>query len=85
MLNLIGWIGAICLAVSGIPQAYLSWKQGHSKGISSGLLWLWMIGITFTLVYVLFNLGFVAVLVLNYTLNIIFVGIIIKYKYWPRI
>lgn len=81
-----GWIGALCLACCAVPQAIMSVKQGHSNGISKGLLWLWSLGELFTLIYLLaqpfeqWNWP----LVMNYSANIIFIGIVIWYKVFPR-
>ena len=81
MIDNIGLIGALLLAVCAVPEAYSSWKKGKSD-ISSGFLWIWLLGEIFTLIYVIpkFDLP----LILNYSINIIFIGIIFKYKYYPR-
>lgn len=81
-MEVIGWLGAVCFALCGAPQAWLSWKQGHSEGISWGLLGLWFIGEVCTLVYVIPK-GHLPLL-FNYLGNLIFVSLIIRYKIWPR-
>lgn len=80
-LEIIGWLGSICFAVCGAPQAYKSWKDKHSNGITWGLLLLWILGEICTLIYVIPK-GH-APLILNYLGNIGFVSIVIYYKICP--
>lgn len=85
MINLhetIGWIGSIGFGLSGAPQAYQSWKDKHSNGITWGLVYLWMIGEWFSLAYVLPDRLWP--LVFNYVGNIILVAIITYYKMYPK-
>ena len=82
MTEIFGWIGAVCFAICGIPQAYKSYKDGHSRGISNGLLTLWMIGEISMVIYILPKGD--APLLLNYFGNILSVGTIIYYKVKPR-
>jgi len=81
-MELLGWIGSLAFAICGLPQAILSYKQGHSAGISWGFISLWAIGEVLTLIYV-FDKGHPP-LIFNYVGNLIFVGIILRYKIWPR-
>ena len=82
MIELIGWISAIFLAICGIPQAYSSWKHGHSIGISKLFLWFWFGGEVTGLVYVIYQGN--PPLIANYGLNTIFVGIILFFSCFPR-
>lgn len=82
MIDTIGIIGSACLAICAVPEAYNSWKRGRSD-ISSGFLFLWGFGEICTLIYVLPKLDLP--LILNYGINIIFIGIIFRYRYFPRI
>ena len=77
-MELIGWIGSVLLACCGAPQAWMSYKQKHSRGISWGFLSLWMGGEILTLIYITPTL--LLPLVLNYTFNILILTIIIYYK-----
>lgn len=81
-MEVFGWISAVAFAVCGIPQAIRSYRDGHSYGVSHGLLILWMIGELTGLVYAAY-LGAVPLLV-NYLFNGLFVGIICRYKYYAR-
>lgn len=81
-LETIGWIGSIAFAFCTLPQAFLSYKQGHSKGISNGLLILWSIGEFCTLAYVLPKHDWP--LIFNYCCNLLFMSIIVYFKVRPR-
>lgn len=82
MIDIAGWIGSILLAVCAVPQAWLSWRQGHSNGLSALLLLLWGVGEAFTLVYTVAQADYP--LVVNYTCNLILIAVIARYKVWPR-
>lgn len=84
MVNLIGTIGVVLLALCALPQALKSIKQGHSQGITPFLLWPWLFGELFTFIYLIFQFPIDIILISNYAANIIFVGIITYYKYFPR-
>jgi len=75
---MIGYIGAICLAVCGAPQAYKSYKDKHSDGISTGFLVLWTVGEVLTFLYILPKMDIP--LLLNYVSNILFLSVIWRYK-----
>lgn len=82
MLELIGWIGSIAFAICALPQAYQSYKDGHSNGVTWGLIVLWWIGEWCSLIYVIPMMKWP--LIANYVGNIVFVGIITYYKIWKR-
>lgn len=82
MLELIGWIGGICFALCAIPQAYKSWKDGHSEGITWGLLILWIVGEVFSLVYVWPTQKWP--LIVNYASALLWTSIITWYKIFSR-
>lgn len=82
--SFLGFIGSICLAVSAAPQAFKSWKEGHSKGLADLTLWLWFIGEVLMFLYVLINFIDDYPLVLNYGANLIIMSVILKYKYFER-
>lgn len=57
-------------------------RDGHSRGVSWAFVGLWFTGEVLTLVYVLPK-GHLP-LIFNYLGNIMFAGIIIWYKVFPR-
>lgn len=77
-LETIGLIGGICLAICGLPQAIQSIRDGHSDGINIFFLLLWTLGEIFTIIYVIPMMSIP--LLINYGANLIFLGIIWKYK-----
>lgn len=77
-METIGWIGSIAFALCALPQAIKSYKDGHSDGISWGLIILWTIGEWASLIYVL-PMGHWP-LITNYVGNILFVSVITYYK-----
>jgi uncharacterized protein with PQ loop repeat len=81
-MDILGWIGSVLLAFCALPQAIESWRTGSSQGVAWGLLIMWGLGELFMILHV-WPLGDVPLL-LNYSANIILVGIIAFYKIFPR-
>ena len=44
MSNVLGWIGSICFALCGLPQAIKCVRQGNTQGLSTLFLTLWSVG-----------------------------------------
>lgn len=84
MLKLIGLIGATAFALSGVPQAIRSFREGHSDGMSHGTIILWLSGEGAMLVYALGKYTSDYILICNYLANFLVVGVIAWYKYLPR-
>ena len=82
MIHVIGYIGSLAYALCGLPQAILSIKNGHSKGISRGYAMLSLIGSILSLVYAFPRGDYV--LLLNFGVNIIVWSVILKYSYFER-
>ena len=80
-MEILGWVGGLCLAVCAFPQAIKVFKEKNADGTSHVMLWLWMIGELFTLLYVIFE-KFSYPLLINYSLNIVFIVVIFYYKYF---
>lgn len=83
IFEILGWLGSICLAICGIPQAWQSYKEKHSEGISWGFILLWTFGEIFALAYVYDKLDLP--LLLNYATNILILAVILYYKLKPGI
>lgn len=79
---LIGWIGGILLALSSIPQAIRTVRDGNADGLSGFFIASWLIGEVLSLVYIgpTFNWPLIA----NYGINLLIVSLIGYYKVWPR-
>jgi len=82
MGDVFGYIGSICLAICALPQAIMSYRRGHSKGLSIGFLLLWTAGEIFTLMYVWPKMDMP--LILNYSANLVFLSVIWYYKIVPK-
>ena len=76
------YFGSILLAICAAPLAYRAYKDGHSAGVDSLFLLIWLLGEIFTLSYVVYKLDIP--LILNYSLNLFFIGVVIYYKVKPR-
>jgi uncharacterized protein with PQ loop repeat len=76
------WIGTIILILRVMPQAFRSWVDGHSNGLSPAMLWLWLLGSSLVLPHLILLEDFSAGIV--YFTNIFFVCIMLKYSYFPR-
>ena len=83
IFEILGWLGSICLAICGIPQAWQSYKEKHSEGISWGFILLWTFGELFALAYVYDKLDLP--LLLNYATNILILVVILYYKFKPGV
>ena len=83
LLSIIGWLGSICLAICGVPQAWTSYKDKHSHGISWAFLLLWAFGEIFALAYVYDKLDLP--LLMNYSVNILILSIILYFKLKPQV
>lgn len=81
IIELIGWLGGWLLAICGAPQAYLSWKNKNSEGVSSGFLGLWLGGELCMIAYVLPKED--APILFNLFSNVLFISIIVYFKLWP--
>lgn len=81
MIEIVGWLGSVFLALCGLPQAIQCWRDGHANGISSSFLALWTSGEILAAAYVI-HLGN-APLIVNYLINIISCLVILRYKLKP--
>lgn len=83
MLQIIGWLGGLFLAVCGAPLAWEAWRRGEvDRGLNWLFLNLWFWGEVFVLIYVSPQLLWP--LIANYSFNIFLIAIIMRYKKWPR-
>ena len=78
-----GWIGSALFAICGLPQALQSIKDGHSRGLNWFFILAWLGGEIFTIIYVWPKMDIP--LLANYLINLIFLGIMLKYKIWERV
>jgi len=81
-IELCGWLGSMAFMVSAMPQAWKSYKDGHTEGITWLTTSLWFFGEVVSLIYV-WPKGYLP-LILNYGVQMIFTYVILHYKIWPR-
>jgi|APGre2960657468_1045069.scaffolds.fasta_scaffold103533_2 uncharacterized protein with PQ loop repeat len=82
MLEYSGWIGSFLFALCGLPQAIQSYTDKHSDGLNWLFIIAWFFGEIFTLVYIIPK-GDIP-LIVNYSVNLVFVLVIAYYKLYPR-
>lgn len=78
MINLLGFIGSILLALSAIPEVFRSIKDNKCY-VGYGMLISWFVGELFLIIYILFT-NIDIILLTNYLINIILVTILLIYK-----
>jgi hypothetical protein len=81
-METLGYIGSIMLAICGLPQAIESYKTKSSEGLTWGFIGLWFWGEIFTFAYILPKMDLP--LLINYSVNIIFLSVIIYFKLFPK-
>jgi uncharacterized protein with PQ loop repeat len=80
MIELIGWIAAVCFAICGLPQTIKCIREKNANGLSWGFLILWLLGEILMLTYVVIRLDTNAPMLFNYIGNLIMLGVMIYYK-----
>lgn len=80
--NVLAWLGQMLLLVCSLPQAFKSYRDGHSAGLSVYMIWLWGLGMFFSFFYFLMTAQVPATI--NYGFNIFVWAIIAKYYHFPR-
>lgn len=83
-IQLIGWISSIMFALAGAPQAYHSYKEGNSEGMSKLFLTMWTLGEILMMAYVILMYGYDIPLLVNNIFNLVFLLVIWRYALSPR-
>lgn len=83
MIEIIGWIGSTLFALCAIPQAWQSWKNKNSNGLTWSFLLMWLFGEILTVIYVS-QKDDVLPLLVNYYFNLVLLLIIIWYRAFPQ-
>ena len=78
----IGWIGSTLFSMCAIPQAWSSWKNKNSDGLTWPFLLMWLGGEIATMYYVSGKPD-VLPLVVNYWINLALLLVIIWYRLYP--
>lgn len=85
MADLLGWLACICFSLCGVPQAWKSYKDGHSLGMTSSFIALWLGGEVFYMGGVLLKFGWVHWIMWNCLINTATILVIGYYKIRPRV
>jgi len=84
VVEVFGWVWAICSVTKSIPQAMQCYKQGHFNGASGLSLVLWLVGLITGLLYVFLSEGSMAPFKANFTINFMCCLFQLRYYYRPR-
>ena len=84
IVDFLGYIAQGLFIVASAAQARKSYIDGHSEGVSHGLIWMLTIGFGCMMIYVVQKIGFDPVLLSGYVGQALFCIIIGRYKYFPR-
>lgn len=84
MLYLLGLLGGMCFAYAGVPSALATFKAGKSIGIPISTALLIFSGTILLYAYLYLSYGFDWILTLNYSIEAISWGVIVRYHYWER-
>ena len=77
-MKILGWLGSILLSLCSIPEVIHSIKTGNCT-LTWGFLLMWGLGEAFLLVPIIKKIK-EPFLIFNYSLNLIFIIILIGYK-----
>lgn len=83
-MNIFSSIGTIVLILSGLPQLFKVIHDGHANGLSAGMLWCWLIGLTCMFIYIFTIYPNDFILLINYGLNVCVTIGLLRYKYFPE-
>ena len=83
IVDYFGWIGTALLVISGLPMLWKTVKDGHAEGVSLLFLLAWFSGLSCMFIFSFLKMKGL-ILLLNYGISVIVVGIILCYKFKPR-
>lgn len=83
-LQVCGWIGSFAYAISAMPQAYTSIRQGHSDGINPWFMILWVIGAVGSMIFISPNIMENLPLALNFICGGLSASIVLFYCFHRR-
>lgn len=84
VVSLLGSLASLLFILATAAQSYKSYKDGHSAGISSGLIWMLLIGFICMTTYVISTIGFDLIMLSSLITQSLLWVVVAKYKYFPR-
>lgn len=83
-IEILGNIGGILFGLACIPMAFNAWRNGHTKGVATSAMWLFLFACLFYYGWLFLAFGFH----LPFVIGIVEVAswlIVIRYRYFPRV
>lgn len=84
MIKLLGLIGGFCFAYCGVPVAIASFSKGGSIGTPVSVAWMILVGAVAMYAYLYLSYGFDWLLAINYSVEALSWGVVLRYHYLPR-
>lgn len=84
MGDILGFLSALCFGLCGLPQAIKCVREKSADGVSSGMIFLWVAGELFAIIYAIIDLGAPFWLMLNYITSILMLLPIMYFKFKKR-
>jgi len=85
MADVLGWLGCICFVLCGVPQAWKSYRDGHSVGLTHSFLALWLGGEVLYMSGMMLKFGWVHWIMWNGLISMVVISVISYYRIWPRV
>ena len=84
-MEFLGLIGGLLFVLATLNQTIKCVRTGNADGLSKAFLWILQVGFACMITYVATTIGWDLALIGNYAIQSVLIGIILKYKYWPRL
>ena len=84
LVSSLGTFATSLFIIAAASQALKSYRDGHSRGVSHGLVISLLIGFSCMLVYIPVKVGWNWLLMTGYIGQLAAISVVAKYKYWER-
>jgi uncharacterized protein with PQ loop repeat len=84
MLELLGFLGGICFAISSVPITIKTIQMGKSEGIPVSSMYAIWLGAVLMATYLIVKNGFDAAVFFDYGITISGWTVVLFYYYFPR-
>jgi len=82
--KMLGWAGALFFAFCAVPQVITTFREGHARSMNGLYLGMWLGGAVLSSGGTLLDMGIVPWLLFNYSLSLLCVSVLLRYKLFPR-
>lgn len=83
IIEIVGFIGACLFGFACVPMAWRAYRNGHTKGIPTSSMWLFLFACIFYFGWSFIDFGFHIPFVIGIVETICWL-IVIRYRYFPR-